>query len=158
MKKTLLRQRLFYAVESMSLRTSDRRHWCGNPFSFTETIISVRRRGMRIATPVCALARNDNDCTAQWNHGQPIVARRDSSAPNVGVDALADPYKALINSGCRAGTCAPPLPRCNTRRPTGGRPTAKDQPLRIRRKIMCVGDDTAGAPGSSPPTIVFWSG
>ena len=43
----------------MSLRTSDRRHWCGNPFSLEQTQIKVRRWGMRIPTPVCALARND---------------------------------------------------------------------------------------------------
>ena len=32
---------------------------CGNPFSLAETKILVRRWGIRIPTPVCALARND---------------------------------------------------------------------------------------------------
>ena len=50
---------LFYLIKNSSLRTSDRRHWCGNPFSLAETKLLVRRWGMRIATPACALVRND---------------------------------------------------------------------------------------------------
>ena len=50
------------------LRTSDRRHWCGNPFSLAETQILVRRWGIRIATPVCALA-GERNCDAAGMRG-----------------------------------------------------------------------------------------
>ena len=35
--------------------------WCGNPFSFCIMFDKKHRKGMRIATPVCALARNDTE-------------------------------------------------------------------------------------------------
>ena len=43
----------------MSLRTSDRRHWRGNPFSRCHAAYYTLPMGTRIPTPVCAPARND---------------------------------------------------------------------------------------------------
>ena len=58
-KSNPLRWALIWFFISLSLRTSDRRHWCGNPFSFGTGLDSARSPEIRIPTPVCALARND---------------------------------------------------------------------------------------------------
>ena len=56
----------------MSLRTSDRCHWRGNPFSLCRAVHYTLPMGTRIPTPVCAPARNDRcvcvslPCASPW--------------------------------------------------------------------------------------------
>ena len=47
----------------LSLRTSDRCHWCGNPPRLGVKALTSYRKSLKvreIATPACALARNDS--------------------------------------------------------------------------------------------------
>ena len=69
------------------------------------------------------------------------------SNPIVGAAALGGPMWNLPPHAIRrrrGGACAPPLPRCETRRPTGGRPTMGA--MRICRRmnhfpnLFCAGD------------------
>ena len=105
----------------LSLRTSDRRHWCGNPH------LSSPKR-VRIPTPMCALARNDRPTACALR------------APDSNPSPKATPQFFIFHFSFFIFHSSPRLPCADFSLLDGGNPRGYNKPMETTQKLYSPAD------------------